>query len=336
MNELQLKTVQLTPAKIEFNKKAILDELDGTLSKYEDLVFSEENTTEIRRTLAELRKGKSAADKFRIANKKEALKPITDFENDVKEIVKKFDDVIDPIDDQLKEFEENRRAEKLKELEKIRLEHIEEHGLDEEYHDEIEITDSMLTKSMSIRQASESLEFKVKNLKMEQDKKLADKQLIETTVKLANSENDLGFSADAYTRLLDFSTVEEVQGQIGEDVERAVKERKEEQERKEREELERLKKEEQAEFKRSARELKESIEKEEKPSGQHEKTVVDDLPFSDDPFVDFDDPFAEKEIELNFSEKIEAVLKISTTEKNLNELLEYLKEKEIEYEVIDE
>src|SRR5699024_5748122 len=153
--------------------------------------------------------------------------------------------------------------EKLKELEKIRLEHIEEHGLDEEYHDQVEIIDSMLTKSMSLRQASESLEFKVKNLKMEQDKKLADKQLIETTVKLVNSENDLGFSSDAYTRLLDFSTVEEVQGQIGEDVERSVKERKEEQERKEREELERLKKEEQAEFKRSARELKESIEKEE-------------------------------------------------------------------------
>src|SRR5690625_4246315 len=88
MNELQLETIKLIPATIEFNKESIIDELNETLKKYENLVFTEENTAEIRKVLAELRKGKTAADKFRLAKKKEALEPVTEFENDVKETVK--------------------------------------------------------------------------------------------------------------------------------------------------------------------------------------------------------------------------------------------------------
>src|SRR5699024_306627 len=133
MTELEIKTLELEPAKIEFNKQQIEDELRETLKKYEGLVFTEENTAEIRNVIAELRKGKTAADNFRKAKKKEAIAPVTEFENDVKAIVKMFDDVINPINDQLKEFEERRRNEKRQEIEKIIDETVESLGLESKF-----------------------------------------------------------------------------------------------------------------------------------------------------------------------------------------------------------
>jgi len=340
MTELQLKTVNLTPAKIEFNKKAILDELDQTLSKYKNLVFSEDNTAEIRRTLADLRKGKTAADKFRLANKKKAIEPVTVFENEVKEIVKKFDDVINPINDQLKEFEENRRAEKLAELEKIRSEHIETHALNEEYHDKVEISDHMLTKGVSLNQAGESLEFIVKNLKMEQDKKQADKQLIETTVKLANAENELGFSADAYVRLLDFKDVEVVKNQIEADVKKEVENRRLKKEAEERAEQERLEREKQAELERIAH----------KKQGEHNQVSsvsvsVDDLPFTDKesqeelhPITEevFDEIFSvDNELPFDDKPKLTKTYEVIGTDEELTEIEMKLVELGLEWDIIE-
>lgn len=346
MNELQVKTIEIQPAVIEFNHEEIEKELEANLKKYEGLVFSEENATDLRKTIAELRKGKNAVDRYRIDTKKKLNEPVKEFENKCKQLDKRFDNVITPLVEQQKEFEEKRRAEKLKEVEAIRLEHIENYGLAEEYHNQVTIDDSMLTKSASIKQVRDTLEFQVQKLKNEQDKKESDIQLINTTVELANAKNELGFSADAYVRLLEFKPVEEITKQVELDAENEVNKRKIEQESKERREREK-----QAELERIERELVESIKEEEKAQEQpaiereYEQVPlssapasksVDDIPFADDPFLD--DPFKETiEIpEIKFSDEIEAVLKLKITENNLNELLKFLKEKEITYEVIEE
>lgn len=346
MNELQVKTIDIQPAVIEFNHEEIERELETNLKKYEGLVFSEENATDLRKTIAELRKGKNAVDRYRIDTKKKLNEPVKEFENKCKQLDKRFDNVITPLVEQQKEFEEKRRAEKLKEVEAIRLEHIENYGLAEEYHNQVTIDDSMLTKSASIKQVRDTLEFQVQKLKNEQDKKESDIQLINTTVELANAKNELGFSADAYVRLLEFKPVEEITKQVELDAENEVNKRKIEQESKERREREK-----QAELERIERELVESIKEEEKAQEQpaiereYEQVPlssapasksVDDIPFADDPFLD--DPFKETiEIpEIKFSDEIEAVLKLKITENNLNELLKFLKEKEITYEVIEE
>src|SRR5699024_2271626 len=194
MTELEIKTLELEPAKIEFNKQQIEDELKETLKKYEGLIFTEENTAEIRKVLAELRKGKTAADKFRLAKKKEAIAPVTEFENDIKSIVKMFDDVINPINDQLKEFEEKRRNEKRKELEKIINETVENVGLESKFSSQIDIDDQYLAKSFSLNQARETIEFVANNLLNEQKLEHMNKESIETYVKLKNSEHDMNLS----------------------------------------------------------------------------------------------------------------------------------------------
>lgn len=332
MNELQVKTIEITPAVVKFNQEEIKKELETTLKKYEGLVFTEENATDLRKTIAELRKGKNALDRYRIDTKKKLNEPVNAFEGELKQLNELFGDVIDPLVEQQNEFEEKRRAEKLEKLEKIRLEHIENHALNEEYHERVVIDDGMLTKSTSLRQAGESLEFQVKNLKMEQENNELNKNLIEQSVKLANSKNDLNMSTNVYIRLLDYQDVKTIQEQIESDASAAVAAIKI---RKEREK--------QAELERIEQEKKESIQEEEKEPGQpviEEKyeqvplssapasASVDDIPFADDPFLS--DPFAE------VVKTFEVTYKIEASNDVLQELNGFLNAKGIVFEVIGE
>src|SRR5690625_5884932 len=56
MNNLQVKTTELKPAVITFNHEEISRELDATLEKYANLVFTEENKTDLRNTRSEEKK----------------------------------------------------------------------------------------------------------------------------------------------------------------------------------------------------------------------------------------------------------------------------------------
>lgn len=347
MNEIQVKTLKVEPVVIEFNKADIEKELDESLKKYKDLVFSEDNATELRKTIAELRKGKKAVDRYRIDTSKELKEPINEFEEELKELNKKFDDVIDPLVEQQNEFEEKRRAEKLEKVEKIRLEHIENYELPEEYHERVLIEDSMLTKSASLKETSGTLEFVVQKLKAEHEKKENDIQLINTTVELANAKNDLGFSADAYARLLEFKPVEEITKQVELDAENEVNKRKVEQElkeRKEQEEKERLEREKHAELERIEKEKQKDMAEDEKVSQEpiiesfennQSIPAIEELPFADSP-PDFDkfmdDPFAEDPFK---EEVITKVYKVSATKDTLKTIEGHLDDIGISFEVIE-
>lgn len=329
MNELQVKTIEITPATIEFNHEEIEKELEISLKKYEGLVFSEDAATDLRKTIAELRKGKNAVDRYRIDTKKQLNEPVKAFEAKCKQLDIKFESVITPLVEQQNEFEEKRRAEKLARLEEIRLEHINNHDLAVEYHSQIVIDDSMLAKSASLRQVSESLEFQVKNLKTEQENKELNKNLIEQSVKLANAENDLNLSADAYVRLLDYQDASDVQEQIKNDANVAVEKRERERLEKERKEREK-----QAELERLEAERDKPIEVEEKqpeqPVNEHKATEwepneldFEEIPFSD-PFME--DPFAD--------EKLIRTFEVIGTEDDFRELDNFLRGKGIGFEVL--
>src|SRR5690625_1652808 len=250
MNNLQVKTTKLEPAVINFNHEIVEKELERNLEKYKNLTFTEDNTTELRKTLAELRKWRDVVDDYRKSTKKKLNEPVDEFENKCKSLVSKFNDVLDPLNDQLKSFEETRKAEKRKAVQEIVDQVIEEFELDHERADEIEIIDSYLTKSKTIKSITDELTAQATNLKLQQEKEKADKSVIETTAKLANSENDLSLSVEAYIRLLDFQDVEKVKEQIGNDAKKEVEARelavkreleKIEREKKQKEEQERLK-----------------------------------------------------------------------------------------------
>lgn len=225
MEELQLKTINLVPAKIEFNKESIVKELNETLKKYDNLVFTEENTKDIRKVLAELRKGKTAADEFRKEKKKEASAPITAFEKEMKSIVKMFDDVINPINEQLQEFEDKRKREKQEEVETIISETVESLGLETKFANKLDVDEQYLTKNMSINQVKETTEFRANNLLNEQKLEIMNRENVDSFVKLKNSEHEMNLSVVAYLSQLEFKDVEAVKQTIEQDVQKELDER---------------------------------------------------------------------------------------------------------------
>src|SRR5699024_9930012 len=225
MNELQITTLKLEPAVVEFNKEQVIKELRSILSKYENLVFTEENTADIRSTLAELRKGRTAADTYRKDIKKKLTAPVTTFEKEMKEITGLFDELINPINEQLNEFEARRKEEKRQEVQTIIDETVEELQLEKKFASQLIVEDNYLNKSTSIRQIKETIEFRGNNLLNEQKLEIMNRENIESFVKLKNSENDLSLSVVAYLSQLEFKSVDEVKQTIEDDVNSAITER---------------------------------------------------------------------------------------------------------------
>lgn len=113
MNNLTLK-VRQNPGVIELNFNELEQAIDTTLAEYEGAVFTEETKDIAKGEIASLRKRKQELDDLRKTVKREWMKPYDDFEKRVKVLLAKFDDPINLIDKQVKEFDENRRVEKRK------------------------------------------------------------------------------------------------------------------------------------------------------------------------------------------------------------------------------
>jgi hypothetical protein len=123
MGKLELKVKQ-NPGLIELNFDEIEKYLDEKLAEYEGILFIEETKDIAKKELATLRSLKKDFDDSRKAIKKGWMKPYEAFETRVKNLLAKIDKPITLIDEQVKEFEEKRKAEKRVEIKKIYAEHI--------------------------------------------------------------------------------------------------------------------------------------------------------------------------------------------------------------------
>lgn len=309
MNELQVKTIELEPAKVVFNHEEIEKDLEKNLKKYSGLTFTENDATECKSTIAELRKGKKAVDQYRLKIKKELTVPVTEFENKCKALNSKFDEVINPLVSQHVQFEEKREEEKRQKVQEIIAQLIEEFDLLEKYAVDLVIADSYLTKSKSIKSITEELETNAEHLKMKQDKEASDKQSIINQVKLSNTENDLNLSESSYLSLLDFKDVNEITEQIVSDVDRELEKKTQEEKRK------------QEQLERESQELIMQV-----PSEPTEPVDAETMP----------DPFADViPVETNEPSVFE-VYKATGTESQLKALETFMSENGINWEVIDD
>ena len=108
--ELQVLN-QVVPV-IEFNKEELKGVLEGHLVKYSNLVVTAETEKDCKKVNAELGKLEKAIETFRKEIKKALSEPIATFEADCKELVTLIQEVKKPIASQLKEIEDQRKAEK--------------------------------------------------------------------------------------------------------------------------------------------------------------------------------------------------------------------------------
>lgn len=126
MNDLEVKVIQ-NPGSIDFNFQEIKEALAIQMTAYTSLEITEDKQKEAKTDLATLRKIRKAVDDQRKSVKKDFMKPYTDFEENVKDLLSVIDEPINMIDGKLKEFEAKRVAEKQKHLNDLYEEHIGEY-----------------------------------------------------------------------------------------------------------------------------------------------------------------------------------------------------------------
>lgn len=160
MNELTLNVCQ-EPGIIKVNLTELKEQLLQKLEEYKGAVFTEETKDIAKREVASLRALRKNIDDAKKDVKKQWMQPYQEFEAEVKELLGLVDEPISLIDQQVKEFEEKRRAEKRKQIEAI---YCELSGELEEYIPLSAIYDSKWENvTKSIKQIREEIAQHVQN-----------------------------------------------------------------------------------------------------------------------------------------------------------------------------
>src|SRR5699024_4957997 len=170
MQEIIPKTITKKPAEIEFNHTELLEDLERNLKKYDGLTFTESETPEIRKTLAELRKGAKAVDRYRIDTKKELNEPITKCEKKRKVIIKKSHERIRSLDEQLKEYEKQWKEKRIVKVQEVIANVLNESNSKEKDAASLGVADDNLKKNTTDNGLRERMELHTERAPQQQGK----------------------------------------------------------------------------------------------------------------------------------------------------------------------
>ena len=206
---MELQVLQQSIPVVEFNKEDLRVFLEQQLEKYKNLVVTVDTEKDCKKAKAELGKLETAIETFRKDTKKQLSEPIAQFEADCKELVMLIQEVKKPIDTQLKEIEERRKAEKeaaiREEIEKIVI----EYELDDKYNAQIQINSTWLNKSTSMIKVTTEKKNLAETLKIAQMSVTRHQEIIKATCEMHNARLKTPLDATGWIELL--ASGEEVQ-----------------------------------------------------------------------------------------------------------------------------
>lgn len=110
INELSL------PEKIIFNYEELKEGISAKVAHYKNLVYTDDQIKEAKEDRANLNKLKKALNDERIRLEKEYMIPFNTFKAQLNEIIKIIDEPVTMIDAQVKEYQENKKEEKRKNI----------------------------------------------------------------------------------------------------------------------------------------------------------------------------------------------------------------------------
>lgn len=106
-------TVDYQPVPIKINNlEGLQAPIAQYVSRYSNLVITEDNVTDSKQVRAKLNKLKKALDDRRKEIKRNYSQPLREFETEVKKLEASIDMIIDPIDEGLGELEVQRREQR--------------------------------------------------------------------------------------------------------------------------------------------------------------------------------------------------------------------------------
>lgn len=119
MSNLVEVRVEKNLGTISSNLDAVEESIKAHVTEYENYVVSEDTVADSKKLLADIRKQKKALDDERKQIKKDWNAPYVEFERRANEVIALYDKPINLINDQLAQFEEDRKAKKKEEITSI-------------------------------------------------------------------------------------------------------------------------------------------------------------------------------------------------------------------------
>lgn len=104
---------------IKWNHEELKQEVAARMKEYEGLVLTDDQISSGKKELANLRKLKKALEDERKRIKEVCLEPYRKFEEQIREVTALLDTPIDLIDGQIKEYDKQKRVEKMNEIRDI-------------------------------------------------------------------------------------------------------------------------------------------------------------------------------------------------------------------------
>lgn len=148
MNELttlERVDIDYTPAVLTIQNRDVLDQaVDEFISKYENIVVTEETLKDAKNSKAQVNALKKALDDKRKEQKRIYNKPLNAFENEIKAYIQKLNNVYQSINDGVKFFEDKQRDERKQNVQAMITEVAEANAVDPET---VEIQKQWLLKS---------------------------------------------------------------------------------------------------------------------------------------------------------------------------------------------
>lgn len=279
MNELTLRINQ-NPGSIELNFDELEAQLDSKLAEYKGAVFTEDSKTYAKKEVANLRKLKKDIDDARKAVKKKWMEPYDSFDDRMKKLMKKVDEPINLINEQVEEFEKKRIEKKRAEIKKAF----------NEFMSEIPDYLEYISLEKIYNAKWENASVNMKSVRSEMEQSISSIITAVDTIRSMNSDK----SAEALKYYLNTGNLPEAISMITkyeQDKARILKEQEEkraqEEERRKRMELERIRAEE-----RAAIEREERIRAEERARMESEalKASMEDNAGFDDTDLPFEQP----------------------------------------------
>jgi hypothetical protein len=215
MNTLEVRVLEVTPAVVKFNFDEMSQFAKALAEEYKGLTFDEETVKEGKKTVAELKKIQKSVNDFKVATKKDLTASVTLFETQCKNIIAEFDEPINFISSQLDTFEAERIRIKTLIANKLIQDFYEAQGVEPKFQTVVFRPD-WLNVTKKEKEIALDISYDVKECLAKQEQYYLNCKLVETYIKLANSEYQLGVSIDPkqFVKMLDYKTISEVKETI--------------------------------------------------------------------------------------------------------------------------
>lgn len=215
------QSVQYTPAVIVYNKQELLNHVEPIVAKYTNLVVTDDNLDEAKKSRAELKKVFDKIDTERKAIKNKFNEPLKSFEAEVKECTDKITTCIANFDKQLDVYEVARLDAKRKDCQAIINQFVSDNALENKYKAMIVFNEKWVNKTAKIKDITLEVEAQVLQLVKQQDneKELAqlkaqqlEQEIVRRTELLnkLNSQYGLNVTYNQVAQLTDIQCIEKM------------------------------------------------------------------------------------------------------------------------------